>query len=85
MLVLSRKTQEQIIIDQRIEITVLAVRGNRVRLGISAPADVSILRGELDRDLRDGAMFARATDMPESADADSGTSSVLANIREDCP
>jgi carbon storage regulator len=85
MLVLNRKTQEQIIIDQWIEITVLAVRGNRVRLGISAPPEVSILRGELDRDLRDGSMSALTTDMSEFADADSATSSVLANIREDCP
>ena len=70
MLVLTRKTQEQIIIDQIIEITVLAVRGNRVHLGISAPPEVLILRGELDRDLRGRSMSARATDTLASADAD---------------
>ena len=47
MLVLSRKSHEQIIIGQGIEITVLAIRGNRVRLGINAPPEVPILREEL--------------------------------------
>jgi carbon storage regulator len=50
MLVLNRKPHERIIIDQSIEIVVLEVRGNRVRLGINAPPEVSILRGELERD-----------------------------------
>jgi carbon storage regulator len=47
MLVLTRKQGEQIIIGENIRITVLAVEGNRVRLGLTAPDDVSILRVEL--------------------------------------
>ena len=47
MLVLSRKYQDTIVIDQRIRIKVLAIRGDRIRLGIEAPDDVVILRGEL--------------------------------------
>jgi carbon storage regulator len=47
MLVLSRKYQDTIVIDQRIRIKVLAIRGDRIRLGIEAPDDVAILRGEL--------------------------------------
>ncbi|MFT5300642.1 MAG: carbon storage regulator [Mariniblastus sp.] len=47
MLVLSRKKNEQILIDGNILIEVLQIRGNTVRLGISAPSDVKVLRGEL--------------------------------------
>ena len=47
MLVLSRKQNEQILIDGQIEIEVLSIKGNTVRLGISAPRDVKVLRGEL--------------------------------------
>jgi carbon storage regulator len=47
MLVISRKYQDTIVIDQRIRIKVLGIRGDRIRLGIEAPEDVAILRGEL--------------------------------------
>jgi carbon storage regulator len=47
MLVLTRKQGEEIIIGDNIRLTVLAVRGNRVRLGIAAPSDLSIQREEL--------------------------------------
>jgi carbon storage regulator CsrA len=47
MLVLSRKVGEQVLIGNNVCLTVLEVRGNRVRLGVTAPADVSIRRGEL--------------------------------------
>jgi len=47
MLVLSRRMTETLLIDGRIKITVLQVRGKRVRLGIEAPPSVSVCRGEL--------------------------------------
>jgi carbon storage regulator len=47
MLVLSRKTNERILVGDNIEILVLETRGNRVSLGFIAPAEVSICRGEL--------------------------------------
>jgi carbon storage regulator CsrA len=47
MLVLSRKKDESIIIDGQIEIQVLKIKGNTIRLGIKAPSSVKILRGEL--------------------------------------
>lgn len=48
MLVLSRKPEQKIHIGDSVTITVLAIRGSVVRLGIEAPADVRILRGELE-------------------------------------
>ncbi len=47
MLVLSRKLGEKIIIGDNITVTVLETTGNRVRLGISAPNEVRVLRSEL--------------------------------------
>jgi carbon storage regulator len=47
MLVLSRKPNEAIKIGQEIEVIVLEVHGDRVKLGFVAPADVPIHRGEV--------------------------------------
>jgi len=47
MLVLTRKAGEGITLDQNITIDILAVEGDRVRIGISAPKDVRIFRREL--------------------------------------
>jgi carbon storage regulator CsrA len=47
MLVLSRKVNEEIVIGDQIRITVVRVAGNRIRLGISAPENVTIQRSEL--------------------------------------
>jgi len=48
MLVLSRKLNQTIHIDERITVTVLRVKGNSVRLGIEAPREVRVVRGELE-------------------------------------
>lgn len=47
MLVLTRKTDEKIIIDDNIEIVVVGVENGRVKLGINAPETIDIVRGEL--------------------------------------
>lgn len=49
MLVLRRKVGESIVLAGVISISVLAVEGERVKIGISAPPDVSIVREELLR------------------------------------
>jgi carbon storage regulator len=48
MLVLSRKKLESIVIDEQIVITVVEIRGDKVRIGIEAPRDISIKRCELE-------------------------------------
>ncbi|ETT41092.1 carbon storage regulator [Paenibacillus sp. FSL R5-192] len=47
MLVLSRKKGESIVIQDHIEVTVLAVEGDTVRIGISAPKHIDIFRQEI--------------------------------------
>lgn len=47
MLVLTRKRNESIIINDDIEITVIDIQNDQVRIGITAPKDVSIYRKEL--------------------------------------
>jgi carbon storage regulator len=48
MLVLSRRESERIKLGDSIVVTVVRVSGDRVRLGIEAPANVVVLRGELE-------------------------------------
>jgi carbon storage regulator len=47
MLVLSRKTQQQIQIGPHVTITILKVKGETVRIGIEAPQEVCVLRSEV--------------------------------------
>ena len=47
MLVLSRKKDESIIINDHIRVTVVEIRGDKVRLGIDAPKEVSVHRREV--------------------------------------
>lgn len=47
MLVLSRKKNESIVVDDSIIITVVEIRGDKVRLGIEAPREVPIHRSEV--------------------------------------
>ena len=47
MLILARKVGQQIIISGEIEITVIEVRGDQVRLGITAPRSIAVHRKEL--------------------------------------
>lgn len=61
MLVLSRKKNEKIVINEPITITVVDVRGDKVRLGIEAPREIPIHRSEV----RD-AIIAAASPSTES-------------------
>ena len=47
MLILTRKAEQGIVIDGKITVRVLAVEGERVKLGIDAPVTVGVLREEL--------------------------------------
>lgn len=67
MLVLSRKRNESVVINDQIVVTVIEVRGDKVRLGIQAPRDVPIHRSEIMAAIRK-AQAAEAAETGENAD-----------------
>jgi carbon storage regulator CsrA len=69
MLVLTRKAQEQIQIGHNIKVTVVRVKGHSVRLGIEAPENVRIVRGELAAAM---AEFRDDETMADGGEFDSG-------------
>jgi carbon storage regulator len=75
MLVLSRKIGEKLVIGDNITLVVSRVAGNRVTLGIEAPADVRIVRGELHLDLGDEVPVARS-----AASYYAGTGSLVESV-----
>lgn len=67
MLVLSRKVHEVIRISDDIELMVVEIRGDKVRLGISAPRDVPVHRGEIYEAIH--AAELESADCPATADS----------------
>ncbi len=53
MLVLSRKKNQGIIIGDNIELTIIEIQGDQVRIGIKAPKNVSIYRKEIFLEIQD--------------------------------
>jgi carbon storage regulator len=53
MLVLTRKSNQSIMIGDEIEVSVLAVVGEKVRIGIQAPRDIPVFRKEVYLEIRD--------------------------------
>ena len=47
MLVLTRKAGEKIVINDNIVLTVTQIQGNKIKIGVEAPREISIVRGEL--------------------------------------
>jgi carbon storage regulator len=64
MLVLSRRPNESIVINDKIVITVIEIRGDKVRLGIEAPRDVPVHRSEVY-----SAIQRAESDVPASDDS----------------
>lgn len=54
MLILSRRTDESIVIGDEVTITILSVKGKQVRIGITAPPDVSVHREEIYQRIQAG-------------------------------
>ena len=52
MLVLSRKINEKILIGEDIELTIISISGDNVRIGIQAPREVKILRREVLEEIK---------------------------------
>lgn len=62
MLALSRKKNESIVIDNNIEVTVLDIKGDQIKLGISAPKSVPVYRKEVYVQIKDANKAASSSD-----------------------
>ena len=71
MLVLSRKKHESVMIGDNVAVTVVEVRGDKVRLGIEAPKDVAVHR----REVYDAIRASRASEQsaPEQPGSDASS------------
>ena len=63
MLALSRKTNESIIINNDIEVTILEIKGDQVKIGINAPKSVPVYRKELYLQIQEANKEAVAADV----------------------
>jgi carbon storage regulator len=69
VLVLTRKPKQSIMIGDDVEVTVLVVRGEKVRLGIEAPRDVPVHRTEIYLEIKQGhEKEGQPTDLSSQAD-----------------
>jgi carbon storage regulator len=69
MLVLSRKKNESIVIDDTIIVTVVEIRGDKVRLGIQAPTEIPVHRQEVYEAIQRENMRAAGIDPEETPPA----------------
>ena len=66
MLALTRKKGESLVINNNIEVTILEIRGDQIKLGISAPRDVSIYRKEVYLQIQEENKAASETNNAEA-------------------
>jgi carbon storage regulator len=66
MLVLTRKSNESIMIGDEIELTILSVSGDKVRVGIQAPRDIPVFRKEVWLEIQQEDVAAGTSSRPRS-------------------
>ena len=76
MLVLSRKKDESIVINNDITIVVVEIRGDKVRLGVEAPKEVPVHRREVFEAIARGETFDAATVTTPGVDAEESDSAL---------
>ena len=69
MLVLTRKSNQSLMIGDDIEVTVLSIRGEKVRIGIQAPREIPVFRKEVYLEIQQENVAARASAQAEVDDA----------------
>jgi len=67
VLILSRRTDESIVIGDEVTITILSVKGKQVRIGVTAPPDVSVHREEIYQRIQSGETIEQG---PKSTEPD---------------
>ena len=64
MLVLSRKQNERIRVGDSVVVTIVRVSGDKVRIGIEAPAHVRVLRDELEQNVMGDVLLETSAELP---------------------
>jgi carbon storage regulator len=83
MLVLTRKTGQSIMIGDDIEISVLAVSRDKIRIGITAPKEVPVFRKEVWISIKDGVEAEGAADAEDGDDGNDGDDTSSAGAARD--
>jgi len=81
MLILSRRTDESIVIGDEVTITILSVKGKQVRIGITAPPDVSVHREEIYQRIQSGESIGSHAD-DSSGNTNSSDSGAVDNAEK---
>ena len=69
MLVLTRKLNQSIMIGDDIEVSVLSITGDKVRIGIQAPREIPVFRNEVYREIREQTTAAGSSERAEVDEA----------------
>ena len=64
MLALARKVNESIIINDNVEVTILEIKGDQIKIGIDAPKSVPVYRKEIYSQIQNSNVEAAKTDGP---------------------
>ena len=64
MLILSRKTNQKIVIGENVEITIIEVKGEQVKIGIEAPRNLKVFRREVYEEIQKETRAAQVTEKP---------------------
>ncbi|MEL3904749.1 MAG: carbon storage regulator CsrA [Treponemataceae bacterium] len=64
MLILSRKTNQKIVIGENVEITIIEVKGEQVKIGIEAPRNLKVFRREVYEEIQKENRAAQITEKP---------------------
>jgi len=68
MLVLARRVNDSIVIGDNVEIVVVEVKGDQVKLGVKAPKEVKVFRGEIYAEIQNENRAASESNLPPNID-----------------
>ena len=85
MLILTRRAGETVMIGDDVTVTVLELKGNQVRIGISAPRNVGVYREEIYERIKRGQQVDLANTKPTGTDDSAHEASATGRLRRSAP